>query len=271
MRMLRLVTFDPFRALGIPGVIYIKPELLFRERERLSSADWVLFPEYWQLNPLIYGLGARIFPSHSSYLLGHNKVEMTRSLWSIIPEHVPATEILPNTPSSIEQVLSQFSFPFVAKTIKSSMGQGVFLIENRTQLHAYAASHDSLYIQEYLPASRDLRVVWVGNQVLSAYWRISDDGGFHHNVAQGGRIDFSEVPEQPLRLVERVALKLGIDHAGFDLIEWAGHWYFLEFNVLFGNQALNARRIPLVEQIYAYLLNRSNTPPHTPGRLPEAV
>ena len=252
-------------------MVYIKPELLFRERERLASADWVLFPEYWQLNPLIYGLGARIFPSHNSYLMGHNKVEMTRTLWSVVPQHVPMTEILPSTPSAIERVLDLFCFPCVAKTSKSSMGQGVFLLENRQQLQAYAATHDTLYVQEYLPASRDLRVVLIGDRVLTAYWRVSDTGAFHHNVSQGGRIDFAEVPEAPLRLVEGVARKLGIDHAGFDLIEVEGYWFFLEFNVMFGNQALNVMSIPLTAAIHAYLLERLDIPPVTPPCLPQAV
>jgi ribosomal protein S6--L-glutamate ligase len=269
--MLRLVTFNPYRSLGIPGVVYIKPEHLFRERDRLAEADWVLFPEYWQLNPLVYGIGARIYPSQSSYLMGHNKVEMTRVLMSVAPEHVPQTEILPSTPSALEQVLDTFSFPFVAKTIKSSMGQGVFLIESRGQLRDYAAVHDILYVQEYLPATRDLRVVMVGDSVLTAYWRVSDSGAFHHNVAMGGRIDFADVPDMPLQLVERVSRKLGIDHAGYDLIEVGGHWYFLELNVMFGNQAISDAGIPLAARIHQYLVSRHNTPPRNVPELPLAM
>ncbi|MGH8556797.1 MAG: hypothetical protein ACRESZ_04910 [Methylococcales bacterium] len=64
---MRLVTFDPLRALDIHGADYIKPELMFRERKRLIEADWVIFPRTWQINALHYGLKARIFPSIASY------------------------------------------------------------------------------------------------------------------------------------------------------------------------------------------------------------
>ncbi|MGR9109066.1 MAG: hypothetical protein ACU843_19305, partial [Gammaproteobacteria bacterium] len=60
---MRLVTFDPLRALDIPGALYIKPEKMYRARERLLCADWVIFPRSWQIHALHYGLKLRIFPS----------------------------------------------------------------------------------------------------------------------------------------------------------------------------------------------------------------
>ncbi|MFS8541302.1 MAG: hypothetical protein LOD89_04345, partial [Tissierellales bacterium] len=77
---MRFVTFNPFRTLGIPNVTYIKPENMFKEVERIKEADFILFPEYWQVNALVYGLKKNIFPSISTYHLGHNKVETTRVL-----------------------------------------------------------------------------------------------------------------------------------------------------------------------------------------------
>ena len=49
---MKLITFDPFRTLGLPGVHYIKPELMHDQRARLTDADWLLFPAYWQLHSL---------------------------------------------------------------------------------------------------------------------------------------------------------------------------------------------------------------------------
>ena len=65
---MRLVTFDPFRTLGLPGVTYVKPEAWRAHAELIRAADWLLFPEYWQVNALIYGMGCRVFPSQASYL-----------------------------------------------------------------------------------------------------------------------------------------------------------------------------------------------------------
>jgi len=63
---MKLISFDPLRTLAMPGVRFVKPEHWLREREALQDADWVLFPEYWQVNALHYGLKARIFPSLAS-------------------------------------------------------------------------------------------------------------------------------------------------------------------------------------------------------------
>lgn len=252
MPCMRLLSFNALRTLAMRGVHYLKPERYFRELPAVREADWVLYPEYWQVNSLLYGLNKRIFPSSASYHLGHNKVEQTRAFLTVAPDNVPLTEILPSTEASLEQILESFSFPFVAKVIRSSMGNGVFLIEDRTQLRRYAAENEVLYIQEYLPIHRDLRVVWIGNEVVTAYWR-EQSNGFHNNVAKGGVVHFDAVPPAALELVRHVATTLGIDHAGFDVAVVAGHCYLLEFNVLFGLDGLNRQGINHADYVMRYL------------------
>ena len=256
---MRLVSFDVFRALGIPGVQIIKPEHYFREINSLCEADRILFPEYWQINSLIYGLKKRIFPSPASYHLGHNKIEQTRALLTIVPEHVPHTEILPASESAVEQILDCFHFPFVAKVVRSSMGSGVYCIDSRQDLLRYVKNNDVLYVQEYLPIDRDLRIVWVGNQVLTAYWR-EHGNGFHFNVARGGVINFDHIPVSAIELVTHVATTLGIDHAGFDIAIVNDRCYILEFNVLFGLEGLNRRGINYGEHILRYLRDDNSSP-----------
>lgn len=245
--------------MAIPGVHYVKPEHYFREREAVRDACWVLYPEYWQVNSLHYGLKKRIFPSVASYHLGHDKIEQTRAFLTVAPANVPWTEILPSTEAAIEQVLEHFDFPFVAKVARSSMGNGVFLIENRADLRRYAAENTVLYIQEYLPITRDLRVVWIGNEVVTAYWR-EQTNGFHNNVAKGGVVNFDAVPPAALELVRHVATALGIDHAGFDVAVVAGHCYLLELNVLFGLDGLNRQGINHGDYVLRYLLSHDDQP-----------
>lgn len=260
---MRFISFDPFRSVGIPNVTYVKPELIFKERDLVNSADWILFPEYWQVNFLVYAWKKSIFPNISTYHLGHNKIEMTRALQALYPEHVPYTLILANDHSAKERILEEFPFPFVAKEIRNSMGNGVYLINNIEELNQYIINNDILYIQEYLPIDRDLRVVYVGNRVISAYWRIGQSG-FKNNVAQGGMIDYSDVPRHLIDLVEMVASSLGINHAGFDIAVVGDKAYFFEFNVMFGNQALHHANVPVSKFIYDYIIEISNPEPPKP-------
>ena len=256
---MRLLSFNAFRTLGITEARYLKPERMFREMAAIQEADCLLYPEYWQVNTLVYALKKRIFPSIASYHLGHDKIEQTRAFTAVAQQHVPHTLILPSTPSAIEQILDEMVMPFVAKRVRSSMGEGVYLIETPSQLRDYAAHNEILYVQEYLPLQRDLRVVWVGRKVIAAYWREQGDG-FHFNVAQGGVINYDDIPPQALKLVEQVALGLGIDHAGFDIALIDGHPWLLEFNLLFGLDGVNRLGVNLGEQVLGYLYEQNGQP-----------
>ena len=249
----RCVSFDPLRTLGIPAVS-LKPGQWLSRPDIIRSADWILFPEYWQVNALVYGWKRRIFPSISSFHLGHDKVEMTRVFQAVCPGNAPHTLIFAPTDRAIEQILDEFTFPFVAKEIRNSMGQGVYLIHTRKEFLDYVRITPVLYVQEYLPIMKDLRLVVLGNSVVTGYWRQAAQGGFHNNVSRGGTVSFDSIPEGAVRLVETFAGETGVNHAGFDVAEVDGHFYFLEFHIRFGTRALTDRGIPLNQWIHSYLV-----------------
>ncbi|TVP55644.1 MAG: hypothetical protein EA349_08940 [Halomonadaceae bacterium] len=238
-----LISFDVFRTLGFPDTRVIKPEQFLVHREALQTADWVLFPDYWQLNALVYGLKCRIFPSLSSYTIGHDKVEMTRAFETVAPAHLPWTLIRANGPLEQEEIWQTLPLPFVAKNPKASMGEGVWQIENRQDWLRYCGQTQVLYAQELLPMDRDLRIVVVGGNIIAAYWRQQSPYGFHNNLARGGTLAFDPVPASACALALQVARDLDINHAGFDIAMVDGHPYLLEFNRLFGNQGVDSKAL----------------------------
>lgn len=261
---MKLISFDALRTYNMSSAHYIKPENLFKEKEKVKEADWILFPKYWQINTLVYGLKKNIFPNISTYHLGHNKVEMTRAFMAVCPENTPYTEILSNTPNNQELILDTFSFPFIAKEIKNSMGNGVFLIQNPKEFKNYCRQNNVLYVQEKLPIDRDIRITYVGDEIVGAYWRIGSENNFKNNVAQGGTISYDNISADALLLVESIAKTLGINHAGFDVAEVDGHYYILEFNVFFGTRGLLDMGVNLSEIILKYLKSHpSNIPTDT--------
>ncbi|GGM27662.1 hypothetical protein GCM10011351_11880 [Paraliobacillus quinghaiensis] len=70
---MKIVSFNAFRTIGIPGVHYIKPDLMFKEINAIREADIVLFPETWQVPAFVYGWKKKIFPSIESMQLGFRK------------------------------------------------------------------------------------------------------------------------------------------------------------------------------------------------------
>lgn len=249
---MRLISFDVFRTLGLPDVQVIKPEHFLRHRDDLRDADWVLFPEYWQLNALVHGLKCRVFPSAASYRIGHDKIEMTRAFQTVAPHNTPWTLIEANGPRQRDEIWDRMLLPFVAKRPRASMGEGVWLIESRADWQKYCDGAEVLYTQEYLPIDRDIRVVVVGDRVVTAYWRHQADQGFYNNIARGGWADHSTVPSAATDLALKVARALDVNHAGFDIAMVGSVPYLLEFNRLFGNQGVNHAGL-LRQAIFDYL------------------
>jgi len=257
---MRLISFDMLRTLDIPDICILKPEELFRAKDEIKTADWILFPEYWQTNSLVYAWKKNIFPNIGTYHIGHDKIEMIRAFEAVTPANVPFTRILPCTDNAIEQILDEFSFPFVVKEIRSCRGEGVFLIEDRKSFLNYTKKNEILFAQEYLPITRDLRIVLIGKKVVTGYWREAREGGFHNNVSQGGSVNFEGVPESAFSFTEHVAAELGINYAGFDVADVDGHYFLMEYNVRFGTHALNTRGIRLGRLILEYLSENTLTP-----------
>jgi len=256
---MRIITFDALRCLDIPGVHYIKPEQYLNHLPEIAQAEWVLFPEYWQVNALYYGLGARLFPSIASYHIGHDKIEQTRAFQLACPNNIPDTQILENSPENTERLWDDLVTPFVAKDPRSSEGRGVFLVEERRQWRDYCAQSPVLYVQELLPIDRDLRLVLVGKKVVAGYWRLQSPDGFHNNVAQGGTLDFSPLPASAVQLVEQVAHRLDLDHGGFDVAMVGNHPYIIEYNRLCGNQGLVEQGIRIGAMINDHLLTAGHS------------
>jgi len=268
---MRIVSFDAFRSLGIPGTRYIKPDSYLQQLEIIKQADWILFPEFWQINLLHYGYGLNIFPSLSSYHIGHNKIEQTRVFQSICPRNTPETIILENSVGNADFIWEHFSSSFVAKIPKSSEGRGVFLIESRSDWRAYCVQSDILYAQEFLPIDRDMRIVVIGNKIIGGYWRLQSDNGFHNNIAQGGRLDFAVLHADAADVVLELARKLKINHGGFDVAMVGDRPYILEFNRLFGNHGLVEQGIKTTDHIFEHLKEAFHpefTPPYS---FPQAV
>jgi ribosomal protein S6--L-glutamate ligase len=262
MAFMKLVSFDLFRTLGLPGVSFIKPEDFHNHPDKhlaaVSAADWVLFPAYWQLNALIYGLGCRVFPSEATYRIGHNKIEMTRVCQLLTPKNLPGTWIRPNTAEDAAAIWELMQLPFVAKIPKAAQGNGVWLIENLQDWKTYLGRTATLYVQEYLPIDRDLRLVVVGSQVLAAYWRRQSDRGFHTNLSRGGWPEYDNIPVAAVDYVLSLSRTLGIDHAGFDIAMVGDRPYLLEFNRLFGNQGIGGGGRTLNAAMLKYLIEHND-------------
>ena len=147
-----------------------------------------------------------------------------------------------------------FELPCVFKFDWGGEGETVFLINSlkdlKTVLQKAADFEDSgqkgFLLQEYVPTDgKTLRVVIIG-QTLISYWRIQEEtDAFLSNVSRGARIDNALEPKRQnvaKAFVRNLCNKTGINLAGFDVIFAPVKEYIkpliLEINYFFGRRGL---------------------------------
>lgn len=238
----RLARFPEILTLGVRPNLSDYPAA---HRELIEQARVVYYPTV-AFAAQLKVLGKRIFPSLESHILEGDKIKQTIMLEMAGLPH-PRTRVFYG--KQRKDILKHFRFPFVAKIPRASAGGlGVFLIQDQNDLDAYLTDNQPAYIQEYLPLERDLRILCVGFEPVCCYWRWSVPGNFRTNVAQGGQVDFSEVPEEAVDLAVEAARTCNLDDVGVDIVIAGGKPMVLEFNMKYGHKGpaqagMDVRRI----------------------------
>jgi RimK family alpha-L-glutamate ligase len=116
----------------------------------------------------------------------------------------------------------------IVKPLFGSMGAGMTRVDDADiayrVFHALELERAVYYLQEALPADRDLRAFVVGGRVLAAIERVGS--GWRANLARGAHAQAAELSAEQERLSLAATEALGADYAGVDLV---GE-YVLELN-----------------------------------------
>ena len=108
----------------------------------------------------------------------------------------------------------------IVKPLFGSMGAGMTRVDDADVayrvFHALALERAVYYLQEALPADRDLRAFVVGGRVLAAIERVGS--GWRGNLARGAQARATDLSAEQERLCLEAAEALGADYAGVDLL-----------------------------------------------------
>jgi len=200
----------------------------------------------------------RVFPNYDAKFAYPGKSGQIR-LFKKAGADYPETRLYKNTAefeavSRISPCRYPFAFPVVFKFDWGGEGETVYLLQDEQDLiHLLArakrfesSGQFGFLLQEKVDTPpRALRVVVVGQTVVS-YWRVSDGKErFHSSLSKGGRIDRESDPELQEAGVEATRAfcrKTGINLAGLDLLfsckTDSPVPLFLEINYYFGRRGL---------------------------------
>ena len=122
----------------------------------------------------------------------------------------------------------------VYKPLLGSMGFGSMKFEDADMaFNAYRRLEElgqPLYVQEYVEAARDLRVMVVDGDVIASMERVPPKGEWRANVARGGAVKPARISEDIEEASIRAAEALNLFYAGVDVLETREGPVLLEVN-----------------------------------------
>ena len=226
----------------------------------VQAAAAVVLPQgcYQSLYEMARANCPHVFPNYDARFRYPDKIGQIKMFREFNMAH-PATEIFVNVDSFHQGFKNRtpkdcLKFPFVFKLDWGGEGATVFLIESEDDLsrilHTTAefekSGQSGFLLQEYIAnRNRSLRVVVIGQRIIS-YWRIQEEeGGFYTNLGKGAIIDADGEPElqhKAVALVKQICHKTSINLAGLDVIFPAEiddpDPMLLEINYFFGRRGL---------------------------------
>jgi ribosomal protein S6--L-glutamate ligase len=217
---------------------------------------------------------SHVFPNYDARFKYPGKIGQINLFRAINVSH-PATEICLNV-TAFEKKYGKkseklpFQFPLVFKLDWGGEGDTVYLETSFKNLQKQLAQtarfektgQTGFLLQEYIAChDRTLRVVVIGQQIIS-YWRISQkSSNFYSNLSKGAVIDSAAAPalqNKAIALVENMCRKTAINLAGFDVIFSSDTQdpdpMLLEINYFFGRRGLGGS-----EAYYKILQNEIQT------------
>ncbi len=223
------------------------------EARLIRNADIIYYPTTFYAD-IFDAAGKRTFPSYHTYKCVQDKIKQS-ALFALNEIPHPRTRVFygKRQKSRIPQF---FDYPMIAKVPRgSALGRGVFLITDDRELADYSDRHDPAYIQEYLPARKDIRVVVIGKRVVHAYWRLATDGEFRSNIAAGGRVSLDPVPPEAIDLAMRTATLCKWDDVGLDILPHDGRFSVIEGNMKYGKEGFRQAGIDYIRTMESMIEN----------------
>lgn len=129
--------------------------------------------------------------------------------------------------------VEKLGYPLVAKKCFGSLGAGVYLINNFSELEAFENEHklEAHFYQKFIGnGGEDIRVIAIGGKFVCAMKR-SNKIDFRSNIGLGGHGEKYIADNKLIKLCEKVAAILKLDYCGIDvLVDNDGKYYICEVN-----------------------------------------
>ncbi|MGM9874234.1 MAG: RimK family alpha-L-glutamate ligase [Bacilli bacterium] len=121
----------------------------------------------------------------------------------------------------LDFIEKELSYPYIMKKSFSSLGEGVYLIDNKqTAINEYKKHYkDTLIFQQFIESSvgRSLRVLIIDGQIFGAIIR-RNDNDFRSNFLKGTYSEIYNLNNEEIEIINNIIKVYNIKYAGLDFL-----------------------------------------------------
>jgi len=222
-----------------PGVITlgVRPQLSdysAKERRLLLAAHRIFYPTV-RFVEIFAGAGKETFPSVSCYRFLGDKLKQT-ALFRLLKMPHPRTRVYYGDKQK-ERITADFSFPFVGKrAFRSSRGRHVFLIRDPNELSWYNKQFNPVYVQEYIPGDKQLRIIVLNYRVVWGSWWMPAPDDFRCTVPLGPILPDEALPAEPLSMAKQIVCSGKFSDVAVDMLFDGKRFWVLGLNFRYGTK-----------------------------------
>jgi glutathione synthase/RimK-type ligase-like ATP-grasp enzyme len=158
-----------------------------------------------------------IIPSYDDMLFWENKLYMHQKFNELNISH-PKTIIIEKNYKAPQ--VCPLPFPVLFKPAHASGSTGIVKLENQEQYltKINETTNTDYLIQEWIDMKRDLRLIYIGDELVLHYWRINQTETWKPtSTGHGSKVDFCYLPEHWMDFLYQEYKKLGIHTGAFDV------------------------------------------------------
>lgn len=173
---------------------------------------------------------------------------------------IPKTLFAKNPENIEEQIKLLGGAPIIIKLQEGTQGLGVMLAESKKSAKSIIESlynmNVNIIMQEFIEEANgnDIRVYIVGNKIVAAMQRSSNDEDFRSNVHRGGSTHTVELTDYERKIAIHTAKVLGLPVCGVDIIRSKRGPLVIEANSSAGLEGIESHtKVNIAGEIIKYL------------------
>jgi RimK family alpha-L-glutamate ligase len=242
-------------------------EVLYQGKKIDDDYDCIYVKGSFRYQPIMRAISTAIYGkvytpiTPNAFTSGHDKVLTQLELQkNKIP--MPKT-YLASSVEAAKKVLEKINYPIVMKFPSGTQGKGVMFADSfasaSSMMDALSALRQPFLIQEFVETGGiDTRAIVVGNKVVAAMNRESQEGEMRANIHVGGTGKSCELDAYSKKIAVEAAKVIGAEVCAVDILESVKGPVIIELNLSPGLQGITkATKVDVAEKIAKFLYKKA--------------